>query len=533
MRKILSLVTLLLIGVTLSGCTQPTDSTDPIDPTDPVDPVVVDFESEYPEYDTYYQVFVRSFADSDNDGVGDFKGIEENLDYFVDLGIDALWLMPIHPSPTYHGYDVLDFYDVNSDYGTMEDFESMVQKADELGIDIILDWVINHVSIQHEWFTEWMAGNSEYENFFRSINSSDPRFDLNPSYWNPMGVNEYYAGYFYQMADLNWSIVEVQEEMISAALFWLDKGVDGFRLDAAKYLEAYGEVNVQTQSITSTLNKLALFEYRLEEYYPDVYITGEVWSGWNEMKLYYQSMDSVLNFDIGGSIVNAVNSGNSGSYVDMIFQQLEDMDEYDNDAIYAPFLYNHDQDRLATILNGNVTKLKLAAEMLLTIEGNPTLYYGEELGMFGYKSAGPTIWDETRRMPVIWGNEYTTSWYTDSSIQSVDSVINQQADPDSIYNVYKNMLHVRQDNIALRYGETEVSEYASNILMSYYRTFYHDEDNFQKVLVIHNISEHDYPLNAINGGSVLYYSEGLNNYSGTVASQTTVIIEVPYEAANE
>jgi glycosidase len=487
----------------------------------------IDWDSEYPGEGVVYQLFVRSFADSDGDGIGDFTGIKENLDYFTELGIDTLWLMPIHPSPTYHGYDVMDYYDVNPDYGTMADFDALVQAADEAGIDIILDFLINHTSIQHEWFQGWISGDPEYDNYYRSITSDDPRYDLAPGAWKSLGGGNYYYGYFYEMADLNWSNPTVQQEMIDAALFWLDKGVDGFRLDAAKYLEAYGEVSTSTQPITSSLNKLAYFEYKLEEQYPDVYISGEVWSSFSEMKLFYQSMDSVLNFETGPSILKVLNSRTASSYVSDRESEYEQIKAIDMEAIDAPFLYNHDQDRLASIVSGDMRKLKLAAEMLLTLEGNPHLYYGEEIGMYGYKSSGPTIWDETRRLPLKWGNDYTTTWHPDTLNGSVADIETQFADSTSLLNVYKNMLQARHMSPALRYGELVASEYSNNALVSYYRVLNYDADHQYKVLVVHNVSEYEYQLGEIEG-NMIYYSDGVANYNGTIAPSTTFIIEVPF-----
>jgi len=533
MKKILTVLA-IVFGLVLASCT-PSVVTVPIDCEEwetniegvCIDEIEQNIDDFYPGEGVVYQIFVRSFADSDGDGIGDFIGIKENLNYFTELGVDTLWLMPIHPSPTYHGYDVLDYYDVNPEYGTMADFDALVAAADEAGIDIILDFLINHTSTSHEWFTGWLAGDSQYEDYYRSISSSDPRYDLDSSSWHSIGDGQYYYGYFHEMADLNWSNPAVQEQMIDAALFWLDKGVDGFRLDAVKHLEYYGEVSVGTQSITSTLNKLQLFEYRLEEEYPDVYISGEVFSyDFTELKLFYQSVDSVLNFTTSGTILRSLNNRTASSYVADIISQYDQMKNIDPEAIDAPFLYNHDQDRLATIVNGDMRKLKLAAEMLLTLEGNPHLYYGEEIGMYGYKSSGP-FWDETRRLPLKWGNDFTTSWHPDTINGTVASIEDQFLDPDSLLNVYKNVMRTRQISPALRYGEVVESEYSNNALVSYYRVLNHDENHQYKVLVVHNVSEYEYQLGEMEG-TILYYSNGLRNYEGTVSPSSTLIIEVPY-----
>ena len=171
-------------------------------------------------------------------------------------------------------------------------------------------------------------------------------------------------------------------------------------------------------------------------------------------------------------------------------------------------------------------ELKLAAEMLLTLEGNPHLYYGEEIGMYGYKSSGP-FWDETRRLPLKWGNDFTTSWHPDTINGTVASIEDQFLDPDSLLNVYKNVMRTRQISPALRYGEVVESEYSNNALVSYYRVLNHDENHQYKVLVVHNVSEYEYQLGEIEG-TILYYSNGLRNYEGTVSPSSTLIIEVPY-----
>ena len=166
MKKILSLFILFAISFGLFACQdEPVDPTDPIDPIDPID--LYDFDEINPLQDVYYQIFVRSFADSDGDGVGDLNGITQNLDYLEELGITALWLLPVHPSPSYHGYDVIDYYGINSDYGTMEDFENLVDAANEKDIKIVMDLVINHTSDQHPWFKDAISSTSSpYRDYY-------------------------------------------------------------------------------------------------------------------------------------------------------------------------------------------------------------------------------------------------------------------------------------------------------------------------------------------------------------------------------
>lgn len=529
MKKIIMIITVMVIGFTLSGCKEePIIVCEGFYTNVDNECVITDFSKVYPEQGVVYQIFVRSFADSDNDGVGDFNGITENLDYLVDLGIDSIWLMPIHPSPTYHGYDVEDYYGVNSEYGTMADFDKLLTVSEELGINIIIDLVVNHSSSTHPWFTGWMSGESEYAGYYRKITTADSRYEANKSLWHSMGDGEYYAGFFGGgMPDLNWSNPAVQQEMINIATFWLDKGVDGFRLDAALHIEDFGEVKPPTIGIVSTLNKLEYFEFKLEESYPDVYIVGEIWSDLGVFSKFYQSMDSALNFDTGGDILASINRGYSTDYIDGLVTNYETIKAIDPEAIDAPFLYNHDQDRIASLLAGNTLKLKLAAEMLLTLEGNPYIYYGEEIGMFGEKTYGPNIWDETRRLPLLLGTDYQTSWIIDVYNADVNDIPTQMADSDSILNTYKSILNARQNSLALQYGTFEVSDLHNNALQAYYRVFDYDENYQERVLVLHNIAEADYDFGNIDG-EVIYYSDGIENYNGVIGARSTVIIKVPF-----
>ena len=236
MKKIFLAIILVLSLFIMTGCKK-----------EPVEQIEeIDFSEIYPNNGTYYQLFVRSFADSDNDGVGDFNGITDKLGYLKDLGINGIWLMPIHPSPSYHGYDVTDYYDVNPEYGTMADFENLLTKAEELGIDIVIDFVLNHSSNEHPWFVEWQNGNPDYVGYYRLITNGDVRLDQRGAWgqniWHSTSGG-YYCGYFgTNMPDFNWSNTAVQDEMVNIAKFWIEKGVDGFRLDAALHIEGVGEV---------------------------------------------------------------------------------------------------------------------------------------------------------------------------------------------------------------------------------------------------------------------------------------------------
>lgn len=497
-----------------------------------------DLESEMPLYDSYYQVFVRSFADGDGDGVGDFKGLEESLEYFVELGIEGLWLMPIHPSPSYHGYDVEDYYAVNPDYGTMEDFESFVEKADALGIDVILDLLINHTADSHPWFQGFLEGDETYADYFRKTTSGDDRVTTLGSWgqtvWHSMGNSEFYMGTFGgYMPDLNWSNPLVVEEMVDVGLFWLDKGIDGFRLDAAMHLFGIGELPAGSPMLSETLFQLEYWSFQLKDAHPDTYILGEIFDTSSVYQEFYTAIDSVFHFDYGNLAVSAVKNGFSRDYVEDVISWYVRALEKDENAIQAPFLRNHDQYRLASgneagfpNIGNNPDQLKLAAEMLLTIPGNPFIYYGEELGMMGEKAHRAPLWDIPVRLPFLWDDDRLTTWvedeydYSDPYNGSVQSVARQLDDENSILNVYKDLLNLRKDTPALKYGS--ILEFEGNHpgLQGFYRVF---ED--QTVLVLHNLSDEALNVPELENITIKETLYGTIEAT-TITPQTTLIFEV-------
>lgn len=526
MKKVLSLMIFTISIFLLSACeTTPATETR-------------DLEAEMPLYDSYYQVFVRSFADGNGDGIGDFIGLEQSLDYFVELGIEGVWLMPIHPSPSYHGYDVEDYYAVNPDYGTMEDFESFLEKADELGIDVILDLLINHSADTHSWFQAFLEGDETYADYYRKTSTGDDRITTlgawGQTVWHSMGNNEFYMGTFGgYMPDLNWSNPEVVQEMVDVGLYWLEKGVDGYRLDAAMHLFGMGELPAGSPMLSETLFQLEYWSFKLKEAYPDTYILGEVFDTSSFYQEFYTAIDSVFHFDYGTTVVNAVNNGFSRNYVDDVISWYYRALEKDESAIQAPFLRNHDQYRLASgneagfpNIGNDLEGLKLAAEMLLTIPGNPFIYYGEELGMMGEKAHQAPLWDIPVRLPFLWDDERKTTWtideynYIDLYNASLDNIEDQRNNEDSLFNVYKALLNLRKATPALKYGSIESFEGNHPGIQGFYRAF---ED--QTVLVIHNLS--DEALNVPELSNLTFLEILYGSLSETeIGPRSTVIIEL-------
>lgn len=425
----------------------------------------------------FYEVFVRAFYDSDGDGIGDLKGLTQKLPYIKSLGVNGIWLMPVFKSPSYHGYDVSDYYNINPEYGTNEDFENFINKAHELGIKVILDLVVNHTSSKHPWFLNADSSpKSKYRDYYiwatQDTKLNEPSA-LGTKQWYNKGSGFYNAIFWSEMPDLNFDNKKVRKEIKKIAKYWLDKGVDGFRLDAAMHI-------YQPNRVQDTLNWWKEFGDYCRSIKKDVYLVGEVWSSERAIAPYLKYLDSCFNFKLAEGIIDAVIKGDSSK---LQYNLPFIYDEYKNsykDYVDAPFLTNHDMDRVMSKID-DVNKMKLAASILLTMPGNPFIYYGEEIGMKGEKP------DEYIREPFKWGKEYVpgqTKWI-DSEYNVGDyapSVEEQDNDPKSLLNFYRDMIKFRLGNDILSKGDITIIETQPEIL-AYYRAINND-----KLFIVHNLT---------------------------------------------
>ena len=473
----------------------------------------------FPRNDIYYELFVRSFADSDGDGIGDFQGLIAKLDYLESLGVTGLWLMPIHPSPSYHGYDVIDYYDVNPDYGTLDDFKQLLKETKKRGIKIMLDMVFNHSSDQHPWFKAALANDAQYRDYYTFATPTTNRSLLGrwgQNIWHHQD-DQYYVGYFSpSMPDLNFFNKEVHKEIAAISQFWLDLGVSGFRLDAAAHFYGINEYQNQRYDDYENIIFLQVLRNNLRKLNSQFYLTGEIYiTAESIVAPYFRGLDSPLDFPVALKTSTIAGANGSTTYVNSLIKIYELYAKENPAFISAPFLFNHDMDRVADQLGGDMEKMKLAAEMLLVLPGSPILYYGEEVGMHGVKangelSQGIAVWDETRRLPFPFGDEYETTWFTDSNFPSV--LANQKlkplslqiTEPTSLFKTYQQMIAVRKANPALYYGN-HLSPYEKNNyqLQGFYREFSY-LNHYQKVLVIHNLSRQAQAIEAL--GTILYLS---------------------------
>ncbi len=431
----------------------------------------------------FYEIFVRSFYDTDNDGIGDFNGITQKLDYLQELGVTAIELMPIHPSPSYHGYDVINYFAVNHEYGTMDDFRHLLNEAHNRDINIIIDLVINHTSSLHPFFID-ANGNpdSPYQTWYIW---SDER---QGNGWH-QGNNGFYFGLFTEgMPDLNYNNPEVTEFMNHVVEYWLtDVGVDGFRVDAAKHLI---EQDGQTENTPATHAWYKDFYATYKSFNPKAYTVGEVFGASGYIATTYQDqLDHIFNFELASGMMNSTKGESNTGINSALKFSLNGIDN----GSYATFLTNHDQNRVMSVLNGNGEKARLAAFMLLTLPGTPFLYYGEEIGMQGKKP------DEDIRLPMQWSAEANAGfsgsrpWRNPGADYPQVNVAMQKNDPDSLLSYYKELIQLRLAHQALRTGRTTLVETGNDGVYSILRS-----EGIEHLLIVANLTGEaisDYALN--------------------------------------
>jgi len=438
----------------------------------------------------FYEIFVRSFYDSNGDGIGDLNGLIEKLDYLNDgdpattddLGVTGIWLMPIMASPSYHGYDVTDYYTVNPEYGTNEDFKRLMAEAHKRGIAIIIDLVLNHTSAQHPWFIEAQDPNSERHDWYRWRESGGAG-------WHRLGSAYYFGLFWDQMPDLNFENPAVTAEMLNVTRFWLEEmGVDGFRLDAIKHLIEEGE---QTENTGATLDWFKEFYTFYKGIKPDAFTVAEVWSPTHIVAQYTGGkVDVCFEFDLAEAMREAAFRARTGG----LMVAHENVIAAYPPGQYATFLANHDQTRTRSTLM-NDEQAKVAATLQLTFPGIPFIYYGEEIGMQGAKP------DENIRRPLQWtpdgGFSTGTPWRGYYEDYATRNITTQDATPDSILNHYRALVALRNQHAALRVGDWRLVAAEGRSIYSYLRT-YKDE----VVLVVVNLSGQtvaDYTLTLAKG----------------------------------
>ncbi|WP_044039726.1 alpha-amylase family glycosyl hydrolase [Clostridium bornimense] len=469
----------------------------------------------------YYEIFVRSFADSDGDGIGDLNGVTEKLSYLKELGVDGIWLMPVTESESYHGYDVIDYKAIEKDYGTMEDFQKLLEEAHKLNIKVIMDLVINHTSSSHPWFKESASSpNSKYRDYYRWVTKDDKDnyvanavsdFGSGDVWHNKNGA--YYYGIFWsEMPDLNFNNEAVRSEIKDIAKFWLKKGIDGFRLDAARHIYGVHEFEEESDPLNKNLQWWNEFATACEEVNKDVYLVGECWDEEKkDVAAYVQPFDTIFNFDVSTDLSSTILSGKANVDGKEFSKSLEEIynryDSIDDKFIDGVFATNHDQNRIMSMCETE-EKAQLAAMVYMTLPGNPYIYYGEEIGMKGMKP------DENIREPFVWTSgrkKPNTTWESSQYNEDLTPLDKQKNDKNSMYNFYKKIIDLRKSTPALYSGDYKAIEIDNNNVMAYERS----KDN-NKVYVIHNFSEKEQQvtIEGINGMKVIYSRDSKDSVKG-------------------
>ncbi len=437
----------------------------------------VEWKSKFP-HQVVYQIFTRSFADGNGDGIGDLQGVKNKLPYLKELGIGAIWLTPIFESPTYHKYDIINYYQIDPECGTKEDLKQLVNEAHIMGIKIILDFVPNHTSTQHEWFKEAVKNNPTYKNYY-SWSSDTSVWHKEPEHWHWVDDqtkgNEKYYGYFWRgMPDLNYDNPKVREEIIKAAQFWISEcDIDGYRLDAASHVYPYADRKKNYAWWTEFSNAM-----RVQK--PDFYIVGEMWGGDTLIAPYLKAgMDAGFNFDLWFNIKSSIAKSND----DVTTKLLATYNRYyNNRATFcdATLLSNHDNPRIMDEVQGDTDKAKLAAAILFTLPYTPYVYYGDELGMFGPKP------DEHIREPFLWDatDEAKCNWEPNFHNAETPTLSSQKSNQSSMYNTYQSLIKFRNQDEVLSDGNYECTSLHKDGLMIYVRS-----KNAKSYLIVHNLQD--------------------------------------------
>ncbi|CAF1171214.1 unnamed protein product [Didymodactylos carnosus] len=535
-----------------------------------------------------YQIFVQSFYDSNGDGIGDLNGIRLKLDYLKGLGISLIWLMPIHPSKSYHKYDVVDHFSIHPDYGTLDDFKQLIREAHERNILIIIDLVVNHTSCDHPWFVDCRNNrSSQYRDFYiwqdsEKIQKLGHKRLATPDsgltgVWHPVveqnenenkpptntiselviaAVQDNISKFssqiptapplpssteiknnkkaknnqnnnYYAMFDPSMPDLNYDNENVKRAVIDIGKYWLKFGVDGFR-LDAAKHI-YKPHRPKDNHNWWQLFRSEMEKINSNVYLVGEVWDMAYVIAPYLRGIPSMFNFEMALYIMNCVHRERCQGLLNRHLENIEFYTATNPEYLDALFLTNHDQTRLMTEMNKNKQKAKMCASILLTLSGSPFIYYGEEIGMLGDKP------DENIREPFYWtdksDNTGQTTWlkctYTTRSNGCVpfDEQIN---DSYSLYSHYKTLIHIRNQSDALTFGDLIPIDVKNASICAFERIYGQDT-----VLVIHNLSTKSVtiplPNNISENDVTVLWTTNNQNQLGkknvTVSGYSTIILK--------
>ncbi len=466
----------------------PTTAPTPRAAVTPPAPVAGGLQPQWWKDSIFYVMLVRSFYDANGDGNGDLQGLIDKLDYLndgdpgtdTDLGVNALWLLPVVESPMYHGYGASDYYAVEADYGDNDTFRRLVSEAHQRGIYVIVDIALNHTSDKHPWFQDAIKGPDAVHRDWYIWEDSNPGWfgpDKRAVWYQKQG-SYFYAFFGGSLPDLNLRNEAVTAQMLDVIDFWLtDMGVDGFRLDAIRHLVEEGQKQESTDSTHQWLERFYQFYKGVQ---PNAFAIGEVTGDTAERLPYYDAeVDMCFEFDWAGAAVSSLDKGDPAALKakQISLQALLPQGQY------GTFLGLQDSNRILSQLRSSQPKARLAATLLLTSPGVPFLWYGEEIGMRGNKP------DVYIRRPMQWADQRAAGFTTGRPWMDVDlnydevNVAEESADPDSMLSHYRRLTRLRLSYEALRTGSWTPVQASNPQVYAYLR---HADDH--DVLVVLNLA---------------------------------------------
>ena len=522
-----------------------------------------------------YQIYPRSFCDSNGDGIGDIEGIISKLDYLKRLGIDIIWLSPIYESPNDdNGYDISDYRDIMDEFGTMEDMDNLLKEANDRGITILMDLVLNHTSDEHKWFIEAKNNpNSKYRDYYvfrKPVDGKEPnemKSTFSGSAWElDKDSNEYYLHLFSKkQPDLNWENKEVRNELYDMINFWIDKGVGGFRLDVIDLVgkEPDKLITANGPKLHEYINEMNVNTFGKK----DLLTVGETWGATPEIaKLYSNPIRNELSmvFQFEHISLDEIPGKTKWDLAPLNFIKLKEVfnkwqTELDNEGWNSLFWNNHDLPRIVSRWGNDGDYRVLSAKMLATLlhgmKGTPYIYQGEEIGMTNVPfqtidefpdietqniyqerlKAGFTEEEtmyairakarDNARTPMQWNAEKNagftegTPWYRVNPNYKEINVEQALADPESVFYHYQKLIQLRKEHEVMVYGTYQLLFPEDEDLYIYTRTL-----EEEKWLIVCNFHEKTRKLQCKRAGQVM-----LSNYADTPAAEKITELR-PYEA---
>jgi len=480
----------------------------------------------------FYELHVKAFRDGNGDGMGDFKGLVSRLDYLKELGVDCLWILPMYPSPFRDdGYDIADYYSIHPQYGTMDDFREFLDAAHERGLRVITELVVNHTSDQHPWFQEARQSTDNPRRDWYVWSDTDDRYrgvriifldtEMSNWSWDPVSKAYYWHRFFSHQPDLNFDNPAVREEMWNVMRFWLDMGVDGFRVDAVPYLiEREG---TSCENLPETHDVLRFLRERLETHYPGRMLLAEANMWPEDVRPYFGEGDEfhmAFHFPIMPRMFMALRLEDRKPLVEII----ERTPEIPAGCQWGIFLRNHDEltlemvtdeerdymyqeyardrvarinlgirRRLAPLLEGDRRKIELLNGLLLSLPGSPFLYYGDEIGM------GDNVYLGDRngvRTPMQWNGGWNGG-FSDADPEQIYqplisnpvygyqavNVDSQRRTPHSLLHWMRRIIQIRQTARAFGRGDIRFLKPANHRILAYLRTY-----EKETILVVNNLA---------------------------------------------